>query len=363
MSPLRSIWLIAANTAILWLLFEGGADVAIRTLRVIRPAFGYSELSDVARLNYAHMPAADVEELWRATMALRYRYLPVAAFTEAPLASPFINIDEHGIRSNGVGEQRIDGAVWFFGGSTTFGFGVADRETIPARLQSALGKPVLNFGVRAYNSALETRLLAHYLRLGFVPSKVLFLDGINEACEPDLPEDEIGEMVRRAQDGYQWELAHPIRYAARRLTARVIRAAGRDDDEFRLITNCRASGRKNSLKTIERRLIDERASLCRLYQITCHLFIQPFAGVHGRDTEPGFRTTREARYFQSLYEYLESTWRDAGATFVTNALDDAGRHPFVDSAHYSADANARIARALALYLADVTTTASSAPSR
>lgn len=306
MSRMRSAWLVAANTALLWLLLEGATDFGIRLVHLIRPAFGYSGLSDVARGNYAHMPPADVEELWRATLALRYRYLPAAGFIEAPLASPLINVDQHGIRSNGLGEQRIDGAAWFFGGSTTFGFGVADRETIPAYLQSALGTPVLNFGVRAYNSALETRLLAHYLRLGFVPSEVLFLDGINEACEPDLPQDEIGEIVRRAQDGYRWQPAYPVRYAARRLIARMFRNAS-DDEEFRLITNCHASGRQNSLKTIEQRLLAERDSLCRLYKIRCHVFIQPFAGVHGRDSEPGFRRTREALYFRSLYQHLEST--------------------------------------------------------
>ena len=78
--------------------------------------------------------------------------------------------------------------LWVFGGSTTFGYGLPDGETIPSHLQEALrrrypGVPiqVYNFGQGYFFSSQELALFQSLLAAGSDPPEiVLFVDGINE---------------------------------------------------------------------------------------------------------------------------------------------------------------------------------------
>lgn len=358
MSRLRTAYVVAANAAILWLVVEAGAHVAITVYHRAKVDSGYAHLSDHARSNYAHMTPADVTELWRETLALRFRYMPIVGLVQDAMSSRFINIDAHGVRANGAGRNPIDGAIWFFGGSTTLGWGVADHETIPAQLESAISRPVVNFGVRAHFSTTENRLLRHYLRLGYRPAAVLFLDGTNESCETDLYEDDLGDVVRLSQQGYRWDFGRPVVYLAHAIAFRVRQAAGWEQDQpLASEMHCRTAGIDHTLAEIHARVLAERASLCALYEIRCETFIQPFAGLHGRHDEPGFRDTPDAQYFRLLFTHLEPTWRQSGATFVTDALDGLDHHAYVDANHYSAEANRHIAAAIGRTLRSATTAA------
>lgn len=90
MSRLRDAYFIAANTAILWLVVEAGAHLALVAYEGLKPTPGYHQLSEPARRTYAHLSPADVDELWRDTLALRFRYAPIVGFVEGPFASRFV---------------------------------------------------------------------------------------------------------------------------------------------------------------------------------------------------------------------------------------------------------------------------------
>ena len=361
MTRLRTAYLVAANAAILWLVLATGAHVAITVYHRVKPQTGYEQLSEAARGTYAHMTPADVTELWHETLALRFRYMPIVGLVQDAVSSRFINIDADGVRANGPRRNTIDGSIWFFGGSTTLGWGVADHETIPAQLESALSQPVVNFGVRAHFSTFENRLLRHYLRLGYRPSAAVFLDGINESCEADVYDDDLGELVRLSQQGYRWDIAQPVVYLAHTIGWRARQAAGWEADRpLASEMHCRTAGLDHTLADIHARVLAERASLCALYEIRCDTFIQPFAGLHGRHDEPGFRDTADAQYYRLLFAHLEPTWRQSGATFVTEALDRLDRHAYVDASHYSAEASRHIAAAIARELRNAATSAGGA---
>jgi hypothetical protein len=343
----RSWYFIAINTALLWTLAEVSAHVGVLAHRRLSQPYGYGDLSPEVQRAYAHRTPSEVDELWRETLDLRFRYQPLVGFVQAPLESRFFNVDRLGIRSNGGKPNPIDGSTWFFGGSTTFGIAIADDETIPASLQTQTGQPVINFGVRSHASFHENRLLRHYLRLGYRPSRVIFLDGINETCELDVDADQLGDLVRRSQQGYQWEPGYPVVYAVKAFAGRM----GNDRDPAAVDElTCRVAGTQFSLAEMSARVLAERNALCGLYGVTCHTFIQPFGGVHGRDTVSGFRDTDTSRFHRSLYEHLEPVWRAANVTFVTGALDDLPEHPYVDSEHYTPAGARAVARAIASHL-------------
>lgn len=77
--------------------------------------------------------------------------------------------------------------IWFFGGSTTFGFNVADAETIPSyfarqfydSIDTNTSLEVHNYGVPYYYLYQEYKLFQHLLSFYKKPDLVIFIDGLN----------------------------------------------------------------------------------------------------------------------------------------------------------------------------------------
>jgi lysophospholipase L1-like esterase len=129
-----------------------------------------------------------------------YEYEPFTQFKHRPLRGKYLNIDAGGFRPvANPASWPVRGEVFnvfLFGGSTTFGVGVRDSETIPAYLQNEMAAhcatpaAVYNFGRLGYFSTQEALLFYRLLSAGTVPRVAIFLDGINDfhaaAGEPDL---------------------------------------------------------------------------------------------------------------------------------------------------------------------------------
>ena len=110
----------------------------------------------------------------------------------------FVNVDAAGFRhSTDQGPWPPDSRrhnVFLFGGSTTFGYGVGDGDTIASRLQGMLpavaGRPVsvYNFGHSAYYSTQERILFERLVVAGRRPDTAIFIDGLNDfVAVDDLP--------------------------------------------------------------------------------------------------------------------------------------------------------------------------------
>jgi hypothetical protein len=76
--------------------------------------------------------------------------------------------------------------VFVFGGSTTFGYGLADTETIPTHLEAILGADfaVYNFGNPNYTAVQERIRLEQLFLDGHVPRVAVFIDGFDEFIAP-----------------------------------------------------------------------------------------------------------------------------------------------------------------------------------
>jgi hypothetical protein len=81
-------------------------------------------------------------------------------------------------------------AVFLFGGSTAFGYGLSDRETLAAALERRLAgagcgpRPVYNFARSNYFSTQERILFEQLLAAGRRPAAAVFFDGLNDALYP-----------------------------------------------------------------------------------------------------------------------------------------------------------------------------------
>jgi hypothetical protein len=101
-----------------------------------------------------------------------------------------VNIDEHGFR-RGSGSQdwppTARHTVFVFGGSTTFGYGLPDNETVASSIQRLLGPDwaVYNFGQSNYYSTQEMLLFERLLQQGVKPDVAIFIDGMNDFVHAD----------------------------------------------------------------------------------------------------------------------------------------------------------------------------------
>ncbi len=347
MNRLRCPYLIVANTALLMVLLQWGAHGAILAYHAVAPWLLAVEPPEYAHDALAGLSEADARALWRVTAWLPYRFAGGAGFVHGQRHSRFVNVDEYGIRSNGGSGRAIsalDGATWFLGGSTAFGFGVPDHQTIPAYLEQITGEPVINMGVRGHGSTMENRLFRYYLRAGYRPKQVVFLDGINEVCDPDLFSAQMQRLTQRAQQGYRWEFGEPVVFAFNSVMGWLTKPPREEIEEGPDVSlSCDGSGRYNQLGEIVGRVLGEREAICELDAIPCYTFVQPFGGVHGRHDDTQFAATHEGRQMQNLFRHLEPVWRVHDATFATHAFDGVPPGLWVDPTHYSPRGNKLVA--------------------
>ena len=148
--------------------------------------YGFTELQSGFPGRSTNDIAALIKEAWERPLM----YEPYTHFTESPGKGRFVNVSEAGFRL--VEDQgpwppdKRNINIFVFGGSTTFGYGVADDETIPSVLQRKLRTSslrqicVYNFGRGFYYSTQERILFSNLLAAGIVPDMAVFIDGLND---------------------------------------------------------------------------------------------------------------------------------------------------------------------------------------
>lgn len=177
------------------------------------------------------LPPGEARELERETRlaSTTLVYDPFTQFAEeSPRAGRHVNIHDAGFRvSAGQGTWPADPDnlnIFLFGVSTTFGYGVADDQTIASYLEAVLsrdcpeGPPVrvYNFGRAAYYSSQERILFERLLVGGHVPDVAIFIDGLNDLSRPtDVPA--FTDELRLAFGQGPWLQANLYRSLARGL--------------------------------------------------------------------------------------------------------------------------------------------------
>lgn len=169
----------AGVTLLILLVIDGIAIVALHSEPAEDPR---------ARADGYHN-AAWTPEYFGEYASMRVRWQPYAYWVGAEYESKYINVDAAGFRRTLGGEDRPDckhpARIFTFGGSTMWGEGARDDETIASWIQSMLDSEqmcaqVTNMGQDGYVSTQEVLLLAEQLRRGSIPDLVIFYDGYND---------------------------------------------------------------------------------------------------------------------------------------------------------------------------------------
>ncbi len=118
-------------------------------------------------------------QVWNDEKKTDAEYKSFIGWKTSKLESQFINIGGPYNTRKSSGE-RINGSTWFFGGSTIFGHGVSDYQTIPSYYNSITNIPVYNFGDVGWTSRQSLNQLITVIADQNMPSFVIFYDGGND---------------------------------------------------------------------------------------------------------------------------------------------------------------------------------------
>jgi hypothetical protein len=201
---LNTLLMFAALNLVLW----AAIDVRRAILKRVSPVSGKYP---VEALRKAYAPASDdqwkqlLDETWHRPLGFE-EFVQVR---ESAHQGRYVNVSEHGFRLvPNQGPWPIDRNnynVFMIGGSTTFGFGVADDQTVPAWLQKVMPRRdgrrvcVYNFGRSYYYSTPERILFEQLLLKGARPDLAIFMDGLNDFYTADDPFANTVELTREAE--------------------------------------------------------------------------------------------------------------------------------------------------------------------
>ena len=221
--------------------------------------------------------------------------------------------------------------IYFLGGSTTYGFDVADAETIPSCFVRAYrqthpnGRPiqVINTGMPFYYSYQELILLSDLLFRNEKPDMVIMLDGLNDCLGASnasirAPAFSIGRN-ESFTPGSPGDKTNQL------------------EDFFNLPPGMSVD---SASKMISRQYIENirhAHDLAGLYNIPVYCFWQPvpYYNYPNRFNDP-ICTHASSERFEHIYPLV----RDSGAAlpyffFLGDMLQEEKGLPFVDQFHYS----------------------------
>jgi hypothetical protein len=297
-----------------------------------------------------------IEESWR---KIPPRYEPLVEHIETPFHGEYVNVTASGYRIT-PGQIRLDSnssnrRLFMFGGSTTFGYGVADDETIPAFLQTALlnsgidDVAVFNFGQGGYYSSLERIRFLRLITDGWQPDIAVFLDGLNEFNDVRFP-DRSSNSDRLAFLANRPILAAISESSTATLAAKVARRQHGDLSDRRIADNAILQ------KMVDRLAINREVirAICKSLRIQC-LFVQQPVPFFGFDESSravplsathlsmiGDLSARVNKGFQIMRD--DPRYVNSDLLWLTDLK--TRENMYIDAFHYSPAMNAAIARVI-----------------
>lgn len=111
-------------------------------------------------------------------------YKSYVGWRRAPFQGETMNVEGPYLQRRTTTEGASDaGKVFFFGGSTMWGLGSRDAETIPSYFAALTRTSAQNFGEDGWVAHQSLIMLIQLLQAGHRPDLVVFYDGVNDALQ------------------------------------------------------------------------------------------------------------------------------------------------------------------------------------
>ncbi|MDX1504024.1 MAG: hypothetical protein R3325_16820, partial [Thermoanaerobaculia bacterium] len=369
---LNTLALLVALNLIAWLALALAGAAGHRVSPAYDGLMSYGH--EVLRQVYPGRSDADIEALLRETWTLPLVYEPYTQFRESAVSGRWVNVDPAGFRRDAAGgppwpPPGSDRTVFLFGGSTIFGYGLADGETLAERLASRLADAVpsdgavrvYNFGRAYYNSTQERVLFERLLAAGHRPWAAVFVDGLNDTLlwprHRDEPQhtEAFRDFVARRRFNVGWGTDDPDpsglwralqRLPLVRAAQGLLRRAGRDARREALEAGdpgagelAREARELAAVHAANRRLA---AAAAAAHGVETLWVLQPVPWVRYDLSRHHFRPPPETsagleRRFAAAYGALRGAAAGAPAD-CSGALEGLAEPAYLDTHHYTAAA-------------------------
>lgn len=295
------------------------------------------------------------KELIRSNPRRTINEIPV----HAPIQSEFFNINADGYRTRDFAAQSdADTRVIVVGGSTVFGTDVADRNTLPSRLQAnyqrrEISVEVLNLGQEFLDIERELKAVRQFAGV-IAPDTVIFYHGANDFFYS------WEEIMEREQGGLVLEDTLRNRLLARVRDSFFLAALRRMVQTDEKAESIAAKGALLIKTAVDRYAKSREAaeSFCRRQKFRCAFFLQPY--ITNKDPlsySEQVRTRRDLTGFPGFGDYYDEVCAALLARFpethdVRDALDGVEETVYFDLVHVNGTGNEALARAILAVLPD-----------
>ncbi len=271
----------------------------------------------------------------------KFQYEPWVEFRNVDFNGKFVNVKDAVRKSrpdvyfNPSAKDTLD--IYFFGGSTMFGFNLSDDETVPSTFvklyqqQYPNGKSIRvhNFGTPTYYSYQELILFTNLVFRGDKPDVVVFLDGVNDFW--------FAKASYYNQSYFSYVFRQVFNPAL--LTTGKFNFKDTADRLYKDPTDIPLQQYNDTLISHYLRNIHNDKMVADLIGARSYFFCQPvpFYKYPNQQKDPICFKDQHTRY-DYIYPLIEKKADSLpNFTFLGNMLQNEIGYPFVDGLHYSPD--------------------------
>ena len=196
---------ISINSLIL-LIFIFSPGITYYFLKLTKKIIRAKENESITTNIKANYPTYDDKafsnQIFLEFSKLKTQYRSFLGWRRDKVNYKYTNIEGKYNKRKSKGEE-INNSSWFFGGSTMWGTGSSDDQTIPSQYHLITNKNVYNFGESGWNSRQSLNQLLNLIGDGYIPNQIIFYDGVNDVIHgcrseiKEIPSHSYEELMKR----------------------------------------------------------------------------------------------------------------------------------------------------------------------
>ena len=283
--------------------------------------------------------------IYREKKQLKTQYVPYTAWSRKPFSGETININQDGDRIHPLTTDQPSKYIRFFGGSTMWGTGVDDLNTIPAQF-NALHKDyrVYNHGESGFVSRQEVGRLINLVNQNSPMDVVIFYDGCNDCrslCRSDVSINGTREELKIAKKvEHRWQVIDALFESIQTVIVKFLKKGKHPPSRCR---NNPDYARKVASTLVNNWKIAK--TVAELGGAEFHAFLQPVAAI-GQPNIEYLKERGDDTDWNKVYPFVREIQARENLVWIHDLSDafDVDEYIYIDGCHVNGRGNQIIAK-------------------